>query len=295
VGGLSTRPYRGADDLRRMQHAVSRRFGHGTEHVGDLAWGMRSQSHAELAPLVTLVESSGGELAGYLWFAVNGWCEAVTLGDVDGVAAMLVAAVGHTAARLLECGDHLDRISVLCNADDAALSAALIARGYAPIAGALEVTRRALADLPQPSLPPGTRFSGVEDDAMVAERVEAHRAAFAPSELTVQGFHRVRRTWPYRAELDRVVVDGSGRVLAACLAWLDPDVGWGLLEPVATRPEQQRRGLGRAVCLDALHALRAAGAHSAQVACESGGPGCATYQSIGFRTVHRMAIMRRTL
>ena len=224
----SLRPYAGAVNLRRMQDAVSPRSAAGDWwHVGDLAWAVRDCGHVQLAPLVTLVESTAGELLGWVWSQMYGWFDAVTVTEDD---------------------------------------------------------------LPDPVLPEGLRLSGVEDEALVDARVEAHRAAFAPSRLTLEGFQRVRRTWPYRPELDRVVVDGEGRVLAACLAWLDEATGWGMLEPVGTRPEQQRRGLGAAVCLDALHALKAAGAHAAQVSCAGGSAGCETYHSIGFVTERRMRI-----
>jgi len=50
---------------------------------------------------------------------------------------------------------------------------------------------------------------------------------------------------------------------------------------VGTHPAHQRRGLAKAVCLDALRALREAGAQSAQVGYESDAV-LATYQAIGF-------------
>ena len=292
----SLRPYAGAADLRRMQDALSPRFVAGEVwHVGDLAWAARDCGHVQLAPLVTLVESAEGHLLGWVWSQMYGWFDAVTVTEDDGqLADLLVATAIDTAARLVAAGDALPTLRTLCLEEDAPLTAALSGRGFVADAGeSLEVTRRSLDDLPDPVLPEGLRLTGVEGEALVDSRVEAHRAAFAPSRLTLEGFRRVRRTWPYRPELDRVVVDGEGRVLAACLAWLDEATGWGMLEPVGTRPDQQRRGLGATVCLDALHALKAAGAHSAQVSCVGGSAGYATYRSIGFATERRMRIWRR--
>jgi predicted N-acetyltransferase YhbS len=294
VSAAVLRPYTGAHDLRRMQDALSGSLDRGAWHPGDLAWSMRDQPHLQLAPTVTLVESAGGELLGWVWFHAYGWFDAIAVAEDDGqLADLLVATAIDTAARCAEAGDPLLTLSALCDEEDTALGAALAGRGFTVTPDVLEVTRRSLDDLPAATVPEGLRLAGVEDDALADARVEAHQAAFAPSRLTLFGFRRVRRTWPYRGELDRVVVDDAGRVLASCLAWIDEASGWGILEPVGTRPEHRRRGLAAAVCLDALHALRAAGAHSAQVSCEGGSAGCATYHSIGFRTERRMAIHRR--
>jgi ribosomal protein S18 acetylase RimI-like enzyme len=138
-----------------------------------------------------------------------------------------------------------------------------------------------LAEVAEPVLPAGYRLGAVRDRDDVVGRVEAHRAAFAPSDLTLEKYDRVRRTWPYRAELDRVVATDDGVVVAFCTAWIDEAHASGLLEPVGTHPAYQRRGLAKAVCLDALRALREAGARSAQVAYESDAA-LATYQAIGF-------------
>lgn len=291
---MHRRPYGGVADLRRMQSVVSSRFGGGIEHAGDLGWSVRDQTHLEASTLATLVESGDGVVLGWVWCHGNGWFDAIAAVDDGSLYETLVSIAVETVARLGVHGDAVESISTLCVEDDEAFAAVLRGNGFAPIEATYEVTRRSLDDVPQPVLPEGFRFSGV-DDALVEARVEAHRAAFAPSILTIAGFRRVRRTWPYRADLDRVVLAPDGTVAAACLAWYDDGIGWGLLEPVGTRPEFQRRGLGAAVCLDALHQLRAAGAHSAQVGCESGSGGCATYHSIGFTTVRRVLIFRRTV
>lgn len=293
---IVARPYAGSADLRRMQEATSAYFGRGTYHPGDIAWAMREHAHVLLAPLVTLVESADGAVLGWTWFHVYGWFDIVPTVEPDEVlATALVDAALESAARCVAAGDRPASLNALVDDEDVAVAAALQHRGFAADEARFEVNRRSLDDLPSPTLPEGLRLAAMDDDGLVHPRVEAHRAAFAPSSLTKAGFARVRQTWPYRPELDRVVLDQDGTVLAACLAWIDEATGWGMFEPVGTRPEHQRRGLGAAVCLDALHALRAAGATHAQVSCEPGSAGSATYHSIGFRTERRMAIFRRPL
>jgi GNAT superfamily N-acetyltransferase len=70
-------------------------------------------------------------------------------------------------------------------------------------------------------------------------------------------------------------------VAAFCTAWLDGANAAGLLEPVGTHPAHRRRGLARAVCLDALRALRDAGARTAEVGFGTEAA-LATSRSLGF-------------
>jgi predicted N-acetyltransferase YhbS len=292
---ITTRSYTGAADLRRMQRVVSQAFGRGIDHVGDLAWGMRTLPHIALAPLITLAEDGDGAPLGWMWFHVNGWFDVIApSGDAELLDALLTAAA-QTATRMQAAGDDMPHLRVLCATDDDALSHTAKRHGFTPLDGiTLEVNRRTLDDLPEPRVPDGFTLTHV-DDAHVDARVEAHRAAFPPSALTAHGFRRVRATWPYREQLDRMAVTTGGRVVSSCLAWIDEDTQWGLLEPVGTDPEFQRRGLATAVCLDALHALRNAGARAAQVGCESGSAGGRTYHGIGFETVRTMQVLHRPL
>jgi ribosomal protein S18 acetylase RimI-like enzyme len=97
-----------------------------------------------------------------------------------------------------------------------------------------------------------------------------------------------------RCTLDQVPTPAlaKGEVVAFCTAWLDEENAAGLLEPVGTHPAHQRRGLARAVCTDALRALRAAGARTAQVGFGSAA-GYATYRSVGFERFGADLVFRR--
>jgi predicted N-acetyltransferase YhbS len=197
---------------------------------------------------------------------------------------------------MARAGDAVSECRTWRSEGDDALAGALARRGYTHDGKALQVNRRKLDALPEQfPLPQGWSRAAVDTDQRIDSRVECHRAAFAPSLLTAEKYHRVRRTWPYCAELDRVVLDDRGAVVAACTAWLDETNGEGLFEPVATRPAEQRRGFGRAVCIDALHALRAAGARSAQVLCEADSAACATYAAVGFEPRGRLLSYSRAL
>jgi predicted N-acetyltransferase YhbS len=101
--------------------------------------------------------------------------------------------------------------------------------------------------------------------------------------VTARSYAEVMGAWPYRFDwTDRRDHTHAGRV-GPRLAGRRTKVG--LLEPVG-RPRVRRRGLGRAVSLAVLHALRAAGA-TAAVVCPRGDDGYPVpgrlYRAIGFR------------
>jgi ribosomal protein S18 acetylase RimI-like enzyme len=78
-------------------------------------------------------------------------------------------------------------------------------------------------------------------------------------------YSNVMDAWPYRADLDWVIQAPKGELASFALAWLDDVNRVGELEPVGTDPIYRGLGLGRAVSLAALHALRNAGAENAVV------------------------------
>ena len=145
-------------------------------------------------------------------------------------------------------------------------------------------------------LPDGYRLATMADGVDLASRAAAHRSAFAPSRFTDEVYATVRAEAPWRADLDCVVVDPDGEVAAFALAWLDEPNRIGELEPVGVREDEQRRGLGRAVCLHALSRLRAAGADTALVGSRGDddypGPR-ALYEAIGFREAWRQLVFTR--
>jgi ribosomal protein S18 acetylase RimI-like enzyme len=269
-----------------MQVATARAFAHTTLRVGDLAWRTRSHTHRELSLDIRLWEDEAGSLMGWTFFRSNGGFDVFIVPGCssDALTDEMLTLVEAAARTSATAGDALTAVSTFgspsSSPGDRLVAARLEQRGYrAEPAGA--VLRRRLDDLPAPRVPPGYRLGAVQTPEEMAGRVEAHRLAFAPSELTQRMYQRVQRTWPYRAELDRVAMTDEGTVVAFCTAWLDEENAAGLLEPVGTHPDHQRRGLAKAVCLDALFTLRAAGALTAQVSYATDAAR-ATYLSLGF-------------
>ena len=130
-------------------------------------------------------------------------------------------------------------------------------------------------------LPDGFSLRSVEPGDLV-ERVAIHRDVWAPSQLTIEKFENVMAATPYRASLDCVAVAPNGEFASYCILWPEDATGVGELEPVGTREQYRRLGLGAAVCTFALRRWYEQGGREAIVYCLTE-PACALYESIGFR------------
>ncbi len=130
----------------------------------------------------------------------------------------------------------------------------------------------------------GTVRSFQEGD--VAGRVALQRAAFAGSSLTAERYQRLRAVPGYRPELDLVHQAADGTLTAFCLAWLGPDGGTGLLEPVGSDPAHRRAGHARAVVTEAFRRLTDLGATGVAVLTPvSNQPAVHFYRSLGMSAV----------
>ncbi|WP_433360323.1 GNAT family N-acetyltransferase [Actinoplanes sp. CA-142083] len=155
---------------------------------------------------------------------------------------------------------------------DTALLAALTAAGYKPVDEPFfRHCLRELDDtLPAPELPPGYRVRATRPGED-AERAAVHRAAWRPGAP-------------------------DGTLVASALGWYDDVNRTALLEPVGTDAEHARRGLGAAVSLACLRAMRDAGARLA-VVCPRGDDAYPVprqlYHRLGFRDAGRTVTYAR--
>ncbi|WP_342235052.1 GNAT family N-acetyltransferase [Inquilinus sp. OTU3971] len=189
----------------------------------------------------------------------------------------------------------VDRLLTVQSADVSA-QAIVAAHGYEFDAEAgsdngswVQFNGRELTDLPDPVLPEGFRFLAAAD-VSVADAVKAHRGAWHPASLTEVAFERVRRTWPYRADLHPLIAAPDSTLAATAIIWLDESSRTAEFEPVGTHRDFRRRGLGTALQLHGMHLARAAGASRMLVAC-LGAPAHpaarSLYYGVGFRPFTR--------
>lgn len=264
-------------ELRRLQQITQeawRRRGPAVEaHVGDLAWWSREPGYRTR-----------------VW-GEEGWAWLIPPGEVDLLSVDRDAGFLRTMLDWFEANSEADELEVWALADDSVRIAELTRRGYERAEEPFfEHLLRNLDDLPPPKLPQGYTLRTIGNEEDVARRVAVHRLAFAPSTMTGEKYANLRRTWPYRAGLDLAIEAEDSSFSAFCTSWLDDENGVGELEPVGTHPEHGRRGLARAVCVAALHALREHGAERVLVYArgDAGHPApLALYSSLGFRPVAR--------
>ena len=95
---------------------------------------------------------------------------------------------------------------------------------------------------------------------------------------------RLRQASLYRPDLDLAVVDADDRLAAHGMFWFDPATATGLVEPIRTEEDHQRRGLGRHVLTRGIDLLARAGATRVKICFEPGNPAARRlYLSVGFR------------
>jgi ribosomal protein S18 acetylase RimI-like enzyme len=273
-----------AGTLRRMQAVTAEAWRiegpHAPAHVGDLAWGRYQHSGREREWKWRLSQRDGTDVA-WAWLRTTGsellWCIRPDLR-------------GELTDEILDWADA--RVAEVQSTDEVSL-AALERRGYRldREARVLAVHHRRLADEPPVEAPEGFRLRTVTPEDLAA-RVELHRVVWDPSRVTEESYRNVQAAWPYRLDLDCVAEARDGRLVAYCLAWLDPDNRAGEFEPVGVHPDFRRLGLGSAVCRFALRRLEEEGATQAVVYGVAGDPsnrGAKTlYESIGFVETSRL-------
>lgn len=296
------RDYSGFQDLRAMQSLTQRIWSPTTPfHIGNLAW--ERFEHVGREP----------EWKTRLWFEGEtvlawGWIH-------DG--SHLYFQIDPARLDLFEevfswfetAAIEPDLTTMVLDAQ-ADLLARLAGRGYRVVGDDHPFglrTSRDLENLKPVVLPWGHRALSMADLRDPERRALAHRNAWSRiagreadppgrSRVTGESYRQVMAAWPYRPDLDWVIEAPDGRLAANACVWLDEVNGVGLFEPVGTDADFRRLGLAQAVCLAALHALKAAGARLALVGPrgDEGYPAPrALYAGLGFTACGREMIHAR--
>lgn len=297
-------PYAGAPDLTRMQGAISRswqlRRPFVNVAVGDLEWWLAlAQPGTDWTDRIRVwpdpADPDGPALA-FGWLNPPGeldWHQRADL-SADARAALVDEAIAWAASgsRAAAAAGGIvppETLQSWALDGDTGLATILRARGWTPAADPAYThwyQRLDAGPLPEPIVPAGYRVRPIRLPEDTERRVEVHRAAFAPSRMTVEKYEGLARMRHYAPERDIVVEAPDGSFAAFTLAWLDPVAAMGELEPVGTHPDHRRLGLARAANLAAMHALRDAGARDCLVLSHATNEASeALYESAGFEAV----------
>jgi mycothiol synthase len=294
--GLTSRPFTGRDDLRAMQGLMSatwlgprRPLVPGTP--GDLAWWTaQGGPDADWSSRIRTWERAGRVVAwgwfqppnGLDWFVGDGLDE----GGEREVRAAILGWFGATV-RDQPGGAAEARTIETWAADGWSEATFLVRAGWTPTETTLSQHVQPL-DLPLDPLrvPDGYVLRTMRGPEDIPARVEVHRAAFAPSKLTVEKYRILVEQDGYAWDRDVVVEAPDGSFAAFAMCWADPVGQVGEFEPVGTHPDHQRRGLGRVVMRHGLRLLRAAGMRDAIVfSLAANRASEALYRSAGFQIV----------
>ena len=307
---LISRPWRDGADIAAMTAIVSGAWaGPRRPRVsctaGDLEWWTASGGpDVDWASRIRIWELDGA-VVGWGWInppASLDWFVAHDLTDTldeavrVGILAWLadVARQGPTAApppaaRAAPAGP-ATRLTAWA-ADDWPEQGFLVARGWTASDTLLTQSHQVLdVELGPPRVPDGYVLRSLRGPADIPARVEAHRAAFAPSKLTVEKYEILVAQPHYAYERDIVLEAADGTIAAFGMCWADPVGSVGEFEPVGVHPDHQRRGLGRVIMRHGLRLMRAAGLRDAVVFSDrSNAASEALYRSAGFDelAVHR--------
>jgi ribosomal protein S18 acetylase RimI-like enzyme len=284
---VNSRPYTEPHDLRAMQRLalevwrLDPTLSQAT--VGELAWSTRQHVGRE-PEWKRRLWLEGSEVVAWAWISVPSTLK----WQVHPAQPALIDDV----LDWFEVEADEGQLETSVRTDDDRALEALRRRGYVedPDAPWFLLNVRDLDEIEEPRLPRGYRLTTMQEAANVSARVAVHRAAWFPSRVTEESYENVRRTWPYREDLDCIVQAPDGSFAAYALAWLDVDNSVGEFEPVGTHPDHRRCGLARAVSLFGLQRLRALGATKAIVLSRGDAKypiPKLLYESVGFRELSR--------
>jgi mycothiol synthase len=174
------------------------------------------------------------------------------------------------------------------NEGDALHKNILARRGY--VRSKYKAEHMRWRDLTQPvpdTVPPnGYTVRALGDESELPARSWLSWKGFHPDEPDekYQGwewYKNVQRVPLYRRDLDIVAAATDGELAAFCTVWFDDVTRTAVFEPVATHPDHQKRGLGKAVMSEGLRRAQRLGANIATVSSYSDGAH-ALYASMGF-------------
>ena len=288
MGSLREEHRVGFDYVRDVTTLLQRnRSAHPTAglfEAADLQWWWRNERSTDSLPQLFWFDDDGRPTAAVIATDWGKWIglDPLVMPDAtpDWVAHVMTRGLAHAA----ECG--FDTVALEVATNNGVLRDVLIDQGFE--AGAEEAMVESwLAADARPAISPlheGYALSSRLDDMQRPHHMISAKRNHPDPEP------RLRQSTLYRPEFDLVVHDSGGNVAAYGLFWYDPVTETGLVEPMRTEDEHQRRGLARHILTVGLDLLAAAGAHRIKICFEPDNPASKhLYLSVAFEP-HRQTV-----
>ena len=194
----------------------------------------------------------------------------------------------------------IDRLGALCRDDDTVGLEVLRSLGFATVETELRMTRELDTPIPEPSVPDGFNIRPLALPHELDEWLALYAATIGDRPHILSKWRAYRADSDYDNALDLVAVDSAGRLAGACtctVASLETNrlpALEGRTEPVMVRADCQGRGLGTALVVSGLHALRHCGLRTAALTTEADNQRAhKLYAALGYRTRYRALWMDR--
>jgi mycothiol synthase len=166
------------------------------------------------------------------------------------------------------------RLWALCRSDDSLCRALLERDGFALHDAEWRMFRPLDEPIPEPRVPPGFAIRPLDAARELDAWLDLYIEAFGRREGPLRRWRGLRSDRDYEPALDLVAVDPNGALCGACTCTIASAeaareaVMEGHAEPVMVREPYRNHGLGRALVLTGLHALRERGMHVAALTTE---------------------------
>jgi ribosomal protein S18 acetylase RimI-like enzyme len=288
------RPYRSEDDYWRIRGFLRRVML--SNGVRERSWHVSRLDYWRWHVAANCQERDSIEDLVFLWEATDGGIQAVLNAEEQGDAHLQVHPEFRTPElerEMLEIAEArlaTERadgrvLTVWADAEDTLRLELLRDRGYARGRWTEYQWRRDLNEpIPAAPVPSGYTVRSLGDVDELPARSWASWRGFHPNapDEDYEGwewYHNIQRCPLYRRDLDIVAAPPGGEIASFCTLWYDDATRSACIEPVATVPEHQRRGLARATITEGLRRVRRMGA--TRVFVSGFGPGAnALYASV---------------
>ena len=237
----------------------------GLYEAADLQWWWRTPRPTDELPQLFWFDDLGRPAAAVI---ATAWTDRIALDPIvmpDATPDCVAHVVARGLAHARESG--FDTVGLEVDRADEVLGDVLVGHGFAVKEDGLVETW--LAADARPAISP------LHQDYRLSSRVDTigrphHMISTRRHHGDVE--RRLRQTSLYRPDLDLAVYDRCDNPAAYGLFWFDPVTATGLVEPMRTEDEHQRRGLARHILTTGLDLLAEAGAARIKICYEPDNP-----------------------